>query len=128
MNAAEELESFRFGDSPELADALLALVIAGRKTATCWSVRDGQQTEVGKRMIVRDGADRPSAIVETVELEQRRFDSVDVDFAADEGEGDLSLAWWREAHAAYFARNGGYSPDMPLWCERFRLIEVLHPR
>ena len=27
--------TFAFGDSPELADELLALVLAGRKTATC---------------------------------------------------------------------------------------------
>jgi uncharacterized protein YhfF len=32
-----DLESFAFGDSPALADELLALVLAGKKTATCWA-------------------------------------------------------------------------------------------
>ena len=32
---------------------------------------------------------------------------------------------WREGHRAYFTRNGGFSPDMMLWCERFRLVEVI---
>ena len=31
---------FSFGDSPELADRLLALVLAGKKTATCGALRD----------------------------------------------------------------------------------------
>jgi hypothetical protein len=36
--------------------------------------------------------------------DQRRFDEVDADFARDEGEGDLSLAYWRQAHEAYLWR------------------------
>jgi uncharacterized protein YhfF len=32
--------TFAFGDSPALADELLALVLAGRKTATCAALRD----------------------------------------------------------------------------------------
>lgn len=121
----EALEHFSFGDSPELADKLLALVLHGSKRATCWDARDGQQTEVGKRMVARDGSGRPRAVIETVELVQRRFDTVDADFARDEGEGDLTLDWWREAHRNYFTRNGHFAPDMPVWCERFRLVARL---
>ncbi len=119
------LESFAFGDSPEMADRLLAFVLAGAKTATCWSVRDGQQTEVGKHMVVKDGARRPRAVLETVSLEQVRFDEVTWDFAHNEGEGDESLEDWRAGHQAYFERNGGFAPDMMLWCERFRLVEII---
>jgi uncharacterized protein YhfF len=119
------LESFAFGDSPDMADRLLGLVLAGEKTATCWSVRDGEQTHVGKRMLVNDGAGRPRAIVETVSLEQMAFDQVPWSFAAAEGEGDRTLEDWRAGHRAYFTRNGGFAPDMVLWCERFRLIETL---
>lgn len=119
------LESFAFGDGPEMADRLLAFVLAGEKTATCWSVADGQQTHVGKRMVVNDGAGRPRAVIETVSLEQLRFNEVGWTFALAEGEGDECLEDWREGHRAYFTRNGGFSPDMMLWCERFRLIEVI---
>jgi uncharacterized protein YhfF len=36
-----ELETFSFGDNPSLADQLLALVLEGKKRATCWqSARD----------------------------------------------------------------------------------------
>ena len=121
----EDLESFAFGDSPALADELLALVLDGGKRATCWDVRDGQQTELGKRMVVRDGAGRPRAVVETVELFQCRYKDVDADFARDEGEDDLTLASWRDGHRRYFERNGHFAPDMLLWCERFRLVARL---
>jgi len=119
------LESFAFGDSPRMADNLLACVLAGAKTATCWSVADGQQTEVGKRMVVKDGAGRSRAVIETVSLEQARFCDVGWDFAAAEGEGDADLESWRAGHRAYFTRNGGFAPDMMLWCERFRLVEII---
>src|SRR3954471_18870028 len=88
------LEAFAFGDSPAMADKLLGFVLSGAKTATCWSVRDGQQTEVGKRMVVKDGEGRPRAVVETVSLEQARFDQVPWSFAAAEGEGDACLEHW----------------------------------
>jgi uncharacterized protein YhfF len=121
----EGLESFRFGDSPEMADKLCGLVVDGEKRATCWSTADGQQTAVGKRMVVLDGSGNPCAIIETVELTQRRFCDVDLQFALDEGEGDETLYSWRIGHQTYFMRNGGFTPEMMLWCERFRLIKRL---
>lgn len=122
--------AFSFGDSPEMADELLALVLAGVKTATCGALADyGPGGEampvVGRRDVVLDSQGRRAAVIETLEVELRRFDEVDERFARDEGEGDRSLAAWRDAHRAYFERNGGFSADMPLVCERFRLVERL---
>ena len=119
---------FSFGDSPDLADKLLALVLAGAKTATCGAVRDygpgrDAMPEVGRRDIVLDGAGNPAAVIETVSLDIRRFADVPEDFALAEGEGDFAA--WRSAHIAYFERNGGWSEDLELVCERFRLIEEL---
>ncbi len=119
------LETFSFGDNPALADELAELVLAGKKTATCWAAEQGLLTEVGKRMVVLDGAGRPRAVIETVELTQHRFPDVDAAFANDEGEGDRTLAYWRRAHEVYFTRLGQFTPDMLLWCERFRVVEVI---
>jgi uncharacterized protein YhfF len=74
---------------------------------------------------VKDGEGRASAVIETVELKHRRFEEIDAAFAHDEGEGDCSLDGWRRMHKAYFTRRGEFSPDMELYCERFRLVEVL---
>jgi uncharacterized protein YhfF len=100
-----KLETFSFGDNPQLADELLALVLEGRKRATCWAVSEGiKGAEIGKCMVACDGAGGPRAVLQTLELTQRRFDEVDAAFAFDEGEGDRSLAYWREAHRRYFTR------------------------
>ncbi len=50
---------------------------------------------------------------------------VDAAFAFEEGEGHRTLESWRAGHRRYFARNGGWSDEMWLACERFRLVEVL---
>ena len=65
------LETFSFGDGPALADELAALVLEGKKTATCWAASQGLLTQVGKRMIMLDGAGRCRAVIETVELVER---------------------------------------------------------
>jgi uncharacterized protein YhfF len=118
-------DRFSFGDSRELADSLAKLALAGVKRATCWAASGGQQqARIGKRVML-DGAGRPLAILETTELEMRRFDEVDEAFAFDEGEGDHTLAYWRQAHRRYFARRSEFAPDMLLWCERFRLVAGL---
>ena len=124
--------TFAFGDSPALADELLALVLAGKKTATCAALRDYAEGStdkpvVGRRDVVLDGAGRPAAVIETVEITYRRFDEVDEAFARDEGEGAATLKQWRQDHETYFRRNGGFSPNMDLLCERFRLVEILRP-
>ena len=75
--------------------------------------------------MVLNGSGRPVAVIETVELTQRRFDEVDEAFAFDEGEDDRTLASWRQAHRNYFGRQGTFAPDMLLWCERFRLVAHL---
>ena len=121
------LEQFSFGDSPELADELAELVLAGKKRATCWAAGEGPKTHVGKQWVVLDGSGVPIAVIETIELTQRRFDAVDAAFAFEEGEGDRTLASWRRAHRNYFGRQGTFAPDMLLYCERFLLVAHIDP-
>jgi len=122
----KDLETFSFGDNPDLANRLLELVLSGKKRATCWAESQGLlSAAVGKSMVVLDGQGVAKAVLKTTELSRRQFDEVDEAFAYDEGEGDRSLQYWREAHRRYFTRLGNYVPDMMLWCERFELVERL---
>lgn len=119
-----DLPSSAFGDSPALGDELATLVLAGLKRATCWAASEGtKQSEVGKPWVMLSGSGRPLAILQTTELTERRFNEVDTAFAYDEGEGDRSLAFWRQAHRDYFSRRGEFAEDMLLYCERFRLVQ-----
>ncbi|MBR0837490.1 ASCH domain-containing protein [Bradyrhizobium manausense] len=119
-----QLRTFAFGDSPALADELLELVVKGIKTATCSTEDEPNTSAPGERWVVLDGRGDPRCVIETTEITYRRFNDVDAAFAYDEGEGDRSLAYWRNAHRVYFGRLGRFSKDMMLMCERFRLIEV----
>ena len=122
------LRAFAFGDGPELADELLGLVIRGIKTATCSTEDEPNTSTPGERWIVLDGHGEPRCVIETTEVSYRRFDEVEANFAFEEGEGDRSLDHWRKAHRAYFTRQGKFSEDMMLMCERFRLVEVFGDR
>ncbi len=121
-----------WGDSPEMADELGALIAVGTKTATCsalweWQAEGESPPETGSVTIVVDGRGEPLCIVENTEVTLRMYNEVDAEFAREEGEGDLSLAYWREAHRQFFSRSLSkigreFSEEMPLVCERFRLI------
>ena len=121
----EGLERFSFAEGGELADSLLALVLTGEKRATCWDAALGELTEVGRLMVACDSDGRPRAVLRTVKLVQSRFRDVTSEFAEKEGEGDLSLMWWRDAHERYFRRNGNFSPEMMLWCEEFEVVALV---
>ena len=122
-----DLRSFAFGDGRELADELLDLVLRGVKTATCSTEDEPNTSTPGERWIVRDGRGTPRCVIESTEVTYRRYSEVDAAFAHDEGEGDRSLAYWRDAHRRYFGRQGKFSEDMMLMCERFRLVEIFAP-
>jgi uncharacterized protein YhfF len=46
-------------------------------------------------------------------------------FAYDSGEDDRTLSSWRAGYRNYYERQGKYAPDMLLYCERFKVIEII---
>lgn len=121
-----------WGDGPEMADELGALIVAGTKTGTCsalweWEAESESLPETGLITIVLNGRGEPIGIVETVDVTICKYNEVDAEFARAEGEGDLSLAYWQQAHRNFFSRllpkiGKEFNEEMPLVCERFRLI------
>jgi len=124
-----------FGDSDAMARDLAALVVSGQKTATCgleWSYEHDEVPipKIGDVSIVTsfDGAE-VLVVIETIEVTLGPMSVCTEDFARDEGEGDLSLSWWREAHRRFFARECariGRTPteEMVLVYERLRVLHV----
>ena len=124
-----DAETFVFGDSPEMSARLVALVRDGRKTASCGALRDYIESddpmpEVGRQDIVLNWDGTPALVIETVEVTIRRFADVPEDFALAEGENDTREGW-AEDNKQFFERNGGWSDNMELVCERFKVIEDL---
>ncbi len=127
-----EYEAWAFGNTSEMADDLGDLVKRGVKVATAslaWAYEaEGESfPEPGDLSIILDGLGEPLCIIETTDVEVIAFNEVGEKHAYEEGEGDRSLDYWRKVHWAFFTeecQSIGREPaqDMPVVCERFRLI------
>jgi uncharacterized protein YhfF len=121
-----------FGDSVEIADELIDLVVDGPKRATAgalvdYEVEGAPVPEPGTISIATDGAGRARAVLRTTEVRIGRLSSVDESFAWDEGEGDRTREWWLAAHEEFFRRylptiGVTFDPDMTTVFERFELL------
>lgn len=120
-----------FGDSVELADELIHLVVNGPKRATASAVADYEADglplpEVGDLSIATDGTGRPRAVLRTTDVRVGPLSSVDDAFAWDEGEGDRTRATWLHDHQRFFRRHlptigVEYHDDLPTVFQRFEV-------
>lgn len=121
-----------YGDSVEMADELLGLVIAGTKRATAALVADfaaeGQLLpRIGSHWIACDGRGVPRIVQRSVEFRIGPLESVDDAFAWDEGEGDRTRSDWLAGHRRYYtrtlaARGIEFDEAEPVVFERFRVV------
>jgi uncharacterized protein YhfF len=121
-----------YGDSEELSSELLALIRSGRKragTGLLWAYQhDGQHiAQTGDIEIVVDHLNVPVMVTRVVSSEMMAFNQVTAEYAALEGEGDGSLAYWRKAHCNFFCRECkriGREPTetMPVICTVFEVV------
>lgn len=120
--------AFGAHSTPELATELGLLVRDGPKRATASVLaayeEEGEALpEVGELSVVLDGAGAPLCVIRTAEVAVLPFGEVDAAFAWDEGEGDRTLASWRDAHLRFFARQGVYvDDDTMMVLQRFELL------
>ena len=116
-----------FGSSPEMATELGLLVRDGPKRATASRRADYEDDEPlpapGDLAVILDGEGRPLCVIRTTAVEERAFGDVDEEFAWTEGEGDRSLAYWRQAHIEFFESCGGSVDEAtPVVLARFELL------
>ena len=135
MNSIENtnndyFECFAFGDNPEMADALLALVLAGKKTATVSVVLENEQTpNIGDLSLVLDGCGNPACVIKTIHLETVKFCNLTWDMVKLEGE-DETFEQWKAGNIRYWTRDAvkrGYifNEQTPITLECFEVVEVL---
>ncbi|MBS0849341.1 ASCH domain-containing protein [Citrobacter sp. JGM124] len=124
-----DAQAWAMGDSPEMANQLADLVVKGIKTASCGSLAaflaEASSPKVGSHNIILDGQGNPVCVIRMVSMRLLRFYEVTEEFARKEGEGDLSLEYWRQEHKAFFTRAGFYSEDMELVAEEFEVVEAV---
>lgn len=128
----EPYQVWYFGNTAEMADELTDLVLAGRKVATASLLKTNEIEPSnapieGGYSVVTDFRGRPRCVLQTTAVTQVRFKDVQPDFAAAEGEGDLSIEYWRTVHRDYFSREAAehgfeFNDESVVCCERFRLL------
>ncbi len=121
-----------FGNSEEMADDLLNLILLKKKTATSTALWDYEYEnedppKIGDYTIILNGQGVPKAIIQTIKIDIMPFNEVSEAFAYKEGEGDQSLDFWRKVHEDFFRFvcddiGKSFSEDMPVVCEEFKLV------
>jgi len=98
---------FSFGDDiARVTKELNELALAGKKTATTsFPVPQPQHWDVGDLSVGLDENKNPCFLMRTTELTVMNFEDVDPSFAADEGEGDLSLEYYKRLVSSHTEDN-----------------------
>ena len=125
-----------FGDNQEDADELATLARDGVKRATAssvWEWEGERLPKVGDLDVVTFWSGEACCIVATTGVKILPFRDVPPEFAAREGEGDGSLAYWRRVHWDYYERvlrPLGKVPgeDLPVMCQEFELVHPITHR
>ena len=127
-----EYSAWGFGNTPEMADELGALVVEGTKTATAslmfwYEEKNEPMPKVGDYSVILDGRGEPMCITRITRLDQVPYKDVGEEMAYLEGEGDRSLAYWRRVHRDFFtgelsAIGETFSEDMVILCEHFEVV------
>lgn len=103
-NISDNIYAWAFGAEP---DRLAQLVLEGTKTATASSYDEHLYEnepigEVGNLSVILDSQGEAVCIIQTTKITVLPFDEVPAEHAYKEGEGDRSLAYWRQVHKELF--------------------------
>ena len=128
----DEIDAWAFGVE---ADLLADLVSKGEKTATAsvydlYAVDNDPLPQEGTFDVILDSQDQAVCIVEVTKVSVQPFHQVSADHAYKEGEGDKSLAYWRQVHEEVFTEwmsEAGltFTPDSKVVLEEFRKVYPL---
>lgn len=128
----DEIDVWAFGVD---ADLLADLVLRGEKTATAsayalYALEAEPLPREGTFDVILDNENQAVCIVEITKVSVQPFHQVSADHAFKEGEGDKSLAYWRQVHEDFFAewlREEGltFTPDSKVVLEEFRKVYPL---
>jgi uncharacterized protein YhfF len=128
----KKYESWHFTMTEEGARELLELVLAGRKRATtslfyAYGHEGSPIPKAGDLNIVTDWQGIARCIIRDTTVNILPYEDVTEEFARKEGEGDLSLVYWKEVHyqALKLECEGigiKFDPRMPVVLEEFEVV------
>lgn len=124
-----EYEAWQFGSD---ADSLASLVMQGVKTATASGYElyeaDGEPVpKAGEYSVILNTKEEAVCIIKDVRVTIVPYKDVTEEQAYKEGEGDRSLAYWREVHLPFFLEQYSecgiaFSEESRIVCEEFEVV------
>lgn len=118
-NIESSYQAWSFGVDAEDADNLANLVLKGEKTGTS-SAYDLYLQE--KEPLPKEG---DYSIIKTIKVEVIPFNEVTEMHAFKEGEGDKSLAYWRQVHEEFFKNLCiDFNYNMKVVYEHFEVVYI----
>lgn len=123
-------DAWAFGSAP---DKLADLVVRGIKTATASGYDlyqlpgEEPMPEPGEYSVILNAKDEALCIIQTTAVSVHPFLEVSADHAYKEGEGDRSLAYWRQVHEEFFTEDFAscgltFTKESRIVCEEFRVV------
>lgn len=106
----KEIQAFAFGGGVSMANELAKLVIKGEKCGTTslhqlYELENEEIPKVDDISVILDGNGNPAAIIKNTAVEVLKFKNITKHHAKIEGEGDKTLAYWRNAHIKFFTES-----------------------
>lgn len=103
-----------YAGNPEITDDLLNLYLSGKKCAGSSILEDFLTSndpipKVGDYWIYLDSKSDPRCILRTEKVVTHKFKEVPIEISIAEGEGDLTLEYWKRVHASL------YTPYLKKW-------------
>ena len=130
INQADYFECFAFGNSPEMADELLELVLAGKKTATVSVILEEEpQPQIGDVSLVLNGRGEPACTIRTTYLETVRFCDLTWEMVRQEGE-DETFEQWKTGNYGYWTQDAArrgytFTEETMITFEQFEVVDIL---
>jgi len=103
---------------------LIKLVLEGKKTATTYLYNENDVPIVGEKSIICYDDNSEACIIQTKKYYVMKFNQMTESLAKLEGEGDLSLNYWRNVHFDFFKNIDKYfNEEYKIIFEIFKLID-----
>ncbi|MFC2401894.1 MAG: ASCH domain-containing protein [Catonella sp.] len=135
VEAFQFYESFQFGVEDKMIDDLAQLVKDGIKTATAsaypmYELEGASLPQADTYSIVLGSHGEAVCLIRTTDVSIIPFDQVTEKHAYKEGEGDRSLAYWRQVHEDFFKQelaqvDLSFTSQMLVVCEEFQVVKIV---
>lgn len=104
---------------------LIHLVLQGKKVATSYLYNESELPKINEKSILCYDDGTEACIIQTKDFKILKFNEMTANLCKKEGEGDLTLNYWKKVHFDFFKRiNKNFNENSKIIFEEFELIKI----